>query len=131
VPGEESESADEPWHDEQEPFAGAEGAEDVPEETGPGDKESDPFEAEDDERHPLLQGAMDLYRHLHEVFRGADSRFEPSLRTLFQGAGDAMGGLSQALSRRAGDEDDPDDYGLRVTQLKRALRGAAFARGAL
>jgi hypothetical protein len=39
-----------------------------------------------------------------------------------------MGGLAQALSSR-----DPDagDYGLRVVQLKRALRGAAFARGAL
>ena len=41
-----------------------------------------------------------------------------------------MGGLAQALSGRR-EEDDPDDYGLRVTQLKRALRGAAFARGAL
>ncbi len=40
-----------------------------------------------------------------------------------------MGGLAQALSGR--EEDDFDDYGLRVTQLKRALRGAAFARGAL
>ena len=26
---------------------------------------------------------------------------------------------------------DTEDYGLRVVQLKRALRGAAFARGAL
>src|SRR5262249_4308722 len=53
-----------------------------------------------------------------------------SLSTLFQGAGDAMGGLAQALSGGA-EEDDPDECGLRVTQLKRALRGAAFARGAL
>ena len=27
--------------------------------------------------------------------------------------------------------DDAEDYGLRIVQLKRALRGAAFARGAL
>jgi hypothetical protein len=73
---------------------------------------------------------MDLLHRLHTVFRGAEARFTPSLHTLFQGAGDVMGGLAQALSRR-GEEDDPDDYGLRVTQLKRALRGAAFARGAL
>ena len=39
-----------------------------------------------------------------------------------------MGGLAQALSER---DDDIDDYGLRIVQLKRALRGAAFAAGAL
>jgi hypothetical protein len=49
---------------------------------------------------------------------------------LYQGAGDAMGGLAQALSRSDRDH-DPESYGLRVVQLKRALRGAAFARGAL
>ncbi len=40
-----------------------------------------------------------------------------------------MSGLAQALS--GCEEDDPDDYSLRVTRLKRALRGAAFARGVL
>src|SRR5262249_60704040 len=88
-----------------------------------------PFAAEK-ERHPLLEGAMDLLKRLDAVFRDAGPEFGPSLRTLFQGAGDAMGGLAQALSGRR-DDDDPDAYGLRVTQLKRALRGAAFARGAL
>ena len=39
-----------------------------------------------------------------------------------------MGGLAQALSHR---DRDAEDHGLRVVQLKRALRGAAFARGAL
>jgi hypothetical protein len=42
-----------------------------------------------------------------------------------------MGGLAQALSDYGDDEDDLDLYGLRVVQFKRALRGAAFARGAL
>jgi hypothetical protein len=44
-----------------------------------------------------------------------------------------MGGLAQALSDRFADEDDDDEvgYGLAVVQLKRALRGAAFARGSL
>jgi hypothetical protein len=86
---------------------------------------------EKEERHPLLQRASELGKGLHTVFQGAESRFEASLSTLFQGMGDAMGGLAQALSDRDDEPDDPDAYGLRVTQLKRALRGAAFARGAL
>ena len=81
-----------------------------------------------EERHPLLKAATDLLLELHSAFRDTSSRSAASLSTLFQGAGDTMGGLAQALSRG---EDDFDDYGLRVTQLKRALRGAAFARGAL
>jgi hypothetical protein len=39
-----------------------------------------------------------------------------------------MGGLAQALAHR---DHDAESYGLCVVQLKRALRGAAFARGAL
>jgi hypothetical protein len=117
---------DEPWReDEQELFA--EPPEDVLESAGPED--DDPFGAEED-RHPLLQSAMGLLKRLHEVFRAAGPQFSPSLHTLFQGAGDAMGGLVQAVPRGE-DEDDADTYGLRVTQLKRALRGAAFACGAL
>jgi hypothetical protein len=71
---------------------------------------------------------MDLLVRFDSLFGDKDPRFAPALRTLFQGAGDAMGGLAQALASR---DHEPDDYGLRVTQLKRALRGAAFARGAL
>jgi hypothetical protein len=120
VPGEEAGPEDEAWGDEEpDPFAG-------PDEAGDDDEGDDPFG--DEERHPLLQRAMDLLKHLHTLFRDPDPRLGPSLRTLFQGAGDAMGGLAQALSERV---EDLDDYGLRVTQLKRALRGAAFARGAL
>ena len=67
---------------------------------------------------------------------------------LFHGAGEIMGGLAQALSdpfhsseglsQFSSDEDgtvpflDSDPFvGLSVLQMKRALRGAAFARGAL
>ena len=39
-----------------------------------------------------------------------------------------MGGLAQAVSER---DEDIDDYGLRVVQVKRSLRGLAFARGAM
>jgi hypothetical protein len=123
IPDEDSDSADEPWHHDEDELHRA-----------PDDSSSDECDEHDaliaagnDERHPLLQRAMDLLRDLHAIFRDADHA--SSLHTLFQGAGDVMGGLAQALSARGDDEDD--DYGLRVTQLKRALRGAAFARGAL
>jgi hypothetical protein len=115
--------------EDEEPFAGSLD-EAVPNDAGSGEEEDAPFATAEEERHPLLKSATDLLKHLHAVFREADARFASSLSTLFQGAGDAMGGLAQALSGRA-EEDDLDDYGLRVTQMKRALRGAAFARGAL
>ncbi len=134
IPGEESESEQEPWRDEEEEsfVRSLEGTDLREEAEGKiGTEQDAPFEP-DDERHPLLKRAMDLLHNLHTVFRDADARWEPSLRTLFQGAGDAMGGLAQALSTHGDDADeDEDDYGLRVIQLKRALRGAAFARGAL
>jgi hypothetical protein len=124
APDEEPEEEGEPWQDAGEEPLG----ELVEVSSGDGGEAENSFGAEDDERHPLLERAMDLLQHLHTVFRGADRKFASSLHTLFQGAGDVMGGLSQALSGRV---EELDDYGLRVTQLKRALRGAAFARGAL
>jgi hypothetical protein len=99
------------------------------EEAEPPDSEPDPdpFEAAR-ERHPLLRAAMGVLERLHALFHETkEPRFAPALHTLFQGAGDVMGGLAQALPGR----EDSADHGLRITQLKRALRGAAFARGAL
>lgn len=127
APDEESGAADE-QHEEQEPFA--ESLEAGPNDAGSGEVEDAPFATAEEERHPLLRSALNVLKHLHTVFRDADPALASSLNTLFQGAGDAMGGLAQGLSGRA-EEDDPDEYGLRVTQLKRALRGAAFTRGAL
>ncbi len=130
IPGEEPCDADEPWRDdEQDSFAGPLDFEIAADDLGveDGDEEDAPFPA-GNERHPLLTAATDLLKDLHTVFRDADARFAASLRPLFQGAGDAMGGLAQALSAHG---DDADDYGLRVVQLKRGLRGVAFARGAL
>ena len=128
VPGEDSEPAgDEPWRDEDaDPFADSLGDAGLEADSTEVDKADDPFGAAD---HPLLERATDLLERLHAVFRDAESRFSASLRTLFEGIGDTVGGLAQALSGH--EEDDLDDYGLRVTQLKRALRGVAFARGAL
>ena len=129
VPGEDSGPEDEPWRDDdEEPFADAAGPDEA---DAAEDDEADPFAAAEEERHPLLERAMDLQKRLHTVFRDAGPQLEPSLRTLFHGSGDVMGGLAQALSGRRDDEDVIEMYGLHVTQLKRALRGAAFARGAL
>jgi hypothetical protein len=83
------------------------------------------------EKHPLLERAMALMVRLKRAFANAGPEHEPALRVLFQGAGDTMGGLAQALSGHHADEEGPEVYGLCVVQLKRALRGAAFARGAL
>jgi hypothetical protein len=125
IPGEEPDCAGEPWHNDEDELHRAS------DETGADecDEHDALISAGSDERHPLLQRAMDLLHDLHAIFRDTDPRHGASLRTLFQGAGDVMGGLAQGLS--TGEYDDEDDYGLRVTQLKRALRGAAFARGAL
>jgi hypothetical protein len=117
LPEEDSGPAEEAGWEEAEPFT----------EPPDGDVDPDPFEA-GRERQPLLQAAVDVSERLHTLFRETnDPRFAPGLHTLFHGAGDMMGGLAQALSG----SEDRDDLGLRITQLKRALRGAAFARGAL
>jgi hypothetical protein len=134
VPGEDAEAADEPWPDD-EPFAEPDPGDTGPDQAGgwDDDPENVAWEAEDDpvdSRHPLLERARDELKDLLKIFGGVDERFASAVRTLWQGAGDTMGGLAQALSRRE-DPDDLDDPYLRVTQLKRALRGAAFARGAL
>jgi hypothetical protein len=129
VPDEEDAQSQEPWHDEEgAPFGDSPGDEITAECTGFPDTQDEGFDSEQEERHPLLQKAFELLRRLDALFSDTDPRFAPALKTLHEGAGDAMGGLAQALSGR---DRDSHDYGLRVVQLKRALRGAAFARGAL
>jgi hypothetical protein len=82
------------------------------------------FDAMD--RHPLQQRASDLLLRLHHVLpREAGNRGSGS--TLMGGALEISGGLAQALCF----DDDPFATGLCVVQLKRSLRGAAFAWGAL
>jgi hypothetical protein len=97
----------------------------------------------DRDQHPLVERASQFMLRLDELFedardgspegeaQGAESKravSEATLHTLFQGAGDMCGGLAQAMSPAI---EFVDDRGLRIVQLKRALRGAAFARGAL
>src|SRR5262249_1512387 len=118
----------------EEPFDGFDDGDAVEDEADSGNdsQEGNPFDPARGERHPLQERAMAVLKRLDEIFRNLEAGPELSGGTLFQGAGDMMGGLAQALSRHEDDDaDDPDAYGLRVTQLKRALRGAAFARGAL
>ncbi len=83
VPGEESESDDEPWQeDERELFAEALEEESAPAEVG--DENADTF-ADEDERHPLMKSALDLLTRLHTVFKGVDPQFESAFSTLYQG----------------------------------------------
>ena len=142
--GDEAEEEEFEWIDEME-SAAARGEEEVdesqdePEQDAGGGPESDSeagksdVELPDRDQHPLLERASQFYLRLHELFKdvavgtqGPGSH--AAMHTLFQGAGDLCGGLAQAMSPR---EEFIDDRGLRIVQLKRALRGAAFARGAL
>ncbi len=97
-------------------------------------------ELEADERRdrPLLRRATELWHSMTDQFENADAQHEPQLRTLFRGLGDLVGGLAQSTSRAFEEQEDDafsrmDEihFGLTVTQLKRSLRGIAFARGAL
>ncbi len=116
---EETDDFDAPWRDEEHAAFGESPEEiDADDDSTFQDSEDDPSDIGQKERHPLLQEAMDLLVRLDKVFRDADPRFASALSTLFQGAGDTMGGLAQALSRHHGD--DIDSYGRRVAQFKRA-----------
>jgi hypothetical protein len=75
--------------------------------------------------HPLLERAMDLMLRLHDVARDAPQETS-HLSVLLHGGGEIMGGLAQALGPAP-----TGMVGLSVVQLKRALRGAAFAHGAI
>ena len=81
----------------------------------------------DDERHPLLERVMDLNKRLYDLATTADHRGQENFHSLLGAAGEMLGGLAQAL----GSPDFEPLPGLSLVQLKRALRGAAFARGML
>ncbi len=89
-----------------------------------------PVDPDDDQlntRHPMQQQAMDLMLRLYELPKRLDLASSSQFETLLRGAGEMMGGLAQALNSC----DDPLHGGLCLVQLKRALRGAAYALGAL
>lgn len=72
------------------------------------------------ERDPLLARTEKLFVSLRA---GPDV---PQIDSLQSGLCEALGGFAQAQDR-----DDDLPFGLRIVQLKRALRGLAFARGAV
>jgi hypothetical protein len=95
-------------------------------------------------RHPLQQRVMDLMLRLHELLPTTKGAAGGHADVLMHGVGDMLGGLARALgglSRLSSDESGTIPFlgaegsqefaGLSVVQLKRALRGAAFALGAL
>jgi hypothetical protein len=79
----------------------------------------------DDERHPLLERVMDLNKRLYDLAEAAEGRQNENFRSLLGATGEMLGGLAQALGSR----DFEPLSGLSLVQLKRALRGAAFAFG--
>ena len=81
----------------------------------------------DDERHPLIERAMDLHVRLFDIATAAGQHANENFQSLMGGAGEMLGGLSQALGGR--NYELPSGLGL--VQLKRSLRGAAFAFGML
>ena len=92
--------------------------------------EIDPLETSDREQHPLQQLASDLYVRIVQLFTDTKESRSAHIGTLMHGAGEIGGGLAQALMDW-GTELVGFQRGLALVQLKRALRGAAFAKGAL
>jgi len=81
----------------------------------------------DDEHHPLLERVMDLNKRLYDLATAAEERQNENFRSLLGATGEMLGGLAQALGSPAWEPPS----GLALVQLKRALRGAAFAFGML
>jgi hypothetical protein len=77
--------------------------------------------------HPLQKQSQDLTVRLFRLFVLPDDQRNAHVELLHRGAGDLMGGLVQAL----GSEDWRPPPQVAVPHLKRALRGAAYAQGAL
>ncbi len=94
------------------------------------ESDDDSFDNFERERHPLQQQASDMHVRVLTLFKGAAERQSSHIGTLLHGVGEIGGGLAQALVRRD-TERDGLQRGLALVQLKRALRGAAFASGAL
>jgi hypothetical protein len=114
---------DEPWR-ESLPDAVRDDDDEFDDEFDDEDAEDGPFGSD---RHPLQRQSMDLMLRLHEQFKDFEGSRTSHIDILHYSAGEMMGGLAQALGTR----DLGLDFGLNVVQLKRALRGAAFALGTL
>jgi hypothetical protein len=103
-------AAEEPWQTEDE--------EDV----------ENPFERM--ERHPLQQQAHKLLMDFYDIPKQTGER-TANIDTLLRNSMEITGGLAQVVHLLPAYEMDENQAGLALVQLKRALRGAAFVRGAL
>lgn len=112
---EEEGEADEPWR------------ESLPDALREADEEASDDWLGDDERHPLLERVMDLNARLYDLAAAAEGQQNANFQSLLGATGEMLGGLAQAL----GGPDFEPLSGLALVQLKRALRGAAFAIGML
>ena len=84
------------------------------------------------ERHPLLERMHALTLRALRLPERKEAGPAGPLSQLVQGILEMSGGLAQVLgSWESGEDEDDGSVGLNVVQLKRALRGAAFALGAL
>lgn len=92
------------------------------------EKEDDSFEAM--QRHPLQQQATSLLLRFYDLAKEQSER-SPNVDLLLRSASEITGGLAQVLPLAPAYDLDETDVGLGLVQLKRALRGAAFVRGAL
>jgi hypothetical protein len=92
------------------------------------DEEGEPFAAM--VRHPLQQQATNLLCNFFDLAKRSNER-SANIDTLVRNAMEITGGLVQVLPLPPSYDMDDDDAGLSLVQLKRALRGAAFVRGAL
>lgn len=79
------------------------------------------------ERHPLLLRVRRLTLEALKLPDRKNTRPGGPLDALVKGVMEMSGGMAQVFY----DVDDDGPYGLDLAQLKRALRGAAFARGAV
>ena len=89
--------------------------------------DEEPDDWPDDEHHPLLERVMDLDQRLFDLAGAGEGRQNENFQRLLGAMGEMRGGLAQALGSR----DFEPLSGLSLVQLKRALRGAAFAVGML
>jgi hypothetical protein len=136
----EDDEAEEPWMEEDDDEADEPWKESPTEAACRGDDE---FGIPDRPCHPLQQRAFDLMLRLHGLFKDGTESAGSHQEVLLYGAGEIVGGLVQALGREppfSSDETESLPFaapewgpmsGLSIVQLKRAMRGAAFALGAL
>ncbi|WP_442485029.1 hypothetical protein [Aeoliella sp. SH292] len=92
------------------------------------DEQGEDFSPVRRERDPLLERATQLYMTLANL---TDERDNDAMAELLRHAGELCGGLAQALPLPPSYDFDLEERGHAAVQLKRALRGAAFLRGAL